>query len=67
MQSLADTGIAMTILCAFCFVPAGYTIYLINERKNREKRMQYICGVGIFMYWFAAIVWDMVRTPPVSS
>lgn len=60
IESLADTGIALTILCAFCFVPAGYVIYLINERVNNEKRMQHIGGVGIFMYWVSAVMWDLV-------
>jgi hypothetical protein len=60
MQGLADTGIAICILCAFCFVPAGYSIYLINESVNKEKRLQFICGVGTTMYWMTAFLWDMM-------
>lgn len=60
LQGIADTGIALTILCAFCFVPAGYIIYLIHERVHQEKQLQMICGVGILQYWFSAFIWDMV-------
>ncbi|ELU18493.1 hypothetical protein CAPTEDRAFT_149677 [Capitella teleta] len=60
MQGLADTGIAMCILCAFCFVPAGYSIYLINENVNKEKRLQFICGVGTALYWGTSFLWDMM-------
>lgn len=60
MQGLADTGIALCILCAFCFVPAGFAIYLINENVHKEKRLQFICGVGTIMYWGTAFLWDMM-------
>ena len=60
IQSAAEAGIALTILCAFCFIPAGYTIYLINERVNREKHMQSVYGVGVLCYWNTALLWDMV-------
>lgn len=61
IQGIADTGIALCILCAFCFVPAGYSIYLISENVNKEKRLQFICGVGSALYWGTSFLWDMVR------
>ncbi len=60
IQSIAEVGIAMCILCAMCFVPAGYTIYLISERVHKEKRLQHIAGVGVWLYWFLALCWDLV-------
>ena len=60
LQGIADTGIALTILTAFCFIPAGYTIYLIKERINAERQLQRICGVGTLLYWFTALLWDLV-------
>ena len=62
LQGIADAGIALTILTAFCFIPAGYTIYLVKERVNGEKQLQHLCGVGIVLYWLNAIFWDLVGT-----
>ena len=60
LQGVADTGIALTILCAYCFVPAGYVIYLIHERTKQEKLLQAISGVGSMLYWTSALLWDLV-------
>lgn len=60
LQTIAQNGIALIVLCAFCFVPAGYTIFLVNERVYKEKHLQLIYGVGTGLYWFTAIIWDMV-------
>ena len=47
-------------MAAMCFVPPGFTNYLINERVNKEKRLQFICGIGTGLYWLTAFMWDMV-------
>ena len=60
IQSVTDTSVAMIILGAFAYVPATAIIYLLNERTRKEKRLQYICGVGTFMYWLTSLLWDMV-------
>ena len=66
LQGIADTGIALTLLLAFCFVPAGYIIYLINERVQQQRRLQSMCGVGTLLYWITALIWDMVRKPRLN-
>ena len=60
IQSVTDTSVAMIILGAFAYVPATAIIYLLNERTRKEKRLQYICGVGTFLYWLTSLLWDMV-------
>ena len=60
IQSVTDTSVAMIILGAFAYVPATGIIYLLNERTRKEKRLQYICGVGTFLYWLTSLLWDMV-------
>lgn len=56
----ADIGIAMIILVAFTFIPVGGLLYAVTEFINREKHMQFINGVGSFLYWISALVWDLV-------
>lgn len=58
IQKVADIGISLTILCAYSFIPAGFVVYVVRERITQEKRLQYVCGVRPFLYWFAAFVWD---------
>ena len=60
IQSVTDTSVAMIILGAFAYVPATAIIYLLNERTRKEKRLQYICEVGTFLYWLTSLLWDMV-------
>jgi hypothetical protein len=58
IQRVADIGISLTILCAFSFIPAGFVVYVVRERITQEKRLQYVCGVRPFLYWFSSFVWD---------
>lgn len=58
IQKVADIGISLTILCAYSFIPAGFVVYVVRERISQERRLQYVCGVRPFLYWFAAFVWD---------
>lgn len=50
----------MVLLVAFSLVPASGAIYLVQERVNEEKRLQYLCGVSPTLYWIVAFIWDMI-------
>ncbi|CAF1017355.1 unnamed protein product, partial [Brachionus calyciflorus] len=58
LQKVADIGISLTILCAYSFIPAGFIVYIVKERITQEKRLQYVCGVKPFLYWFSSFIWD---------
>ena len=60
MQKAGDAGIALIILVGFVFIPTSLVFYIVTERKNEEKHMQRIFGVGTTLYWFVAVVWDMI-------
>lgn len=60
MQKAGDAGIALIILVGFVFIPTSFVFYIVKERVNEEKHMQRIFGVGTVLYWFAAVVWDMI-------
>lgn len=59
MQKAGDSGIALIILVGFVFIPTSFVFYIVKERKNEEKHMQRIYGVGTTLYWTVSIVWDM--------
>ena len=60
MQKAADAGIALIILVGYVFIPTSFVFYLVRERTQEEKQLQRIFGIGTFLYWFAAVVWDMI-------
>jgi hypothetical protein len=60
VQKIADIGISLTILCAYSFIPAGFVVYIVREKISQEKRLQYVCGVRPFLYWFSSFVWDFI-------
>ena len=44
-QRISDFGVAITVLCAYAFVPAAVMLYLVREYVTQEKRLIFICGV----------------------
>lgn len=55
-----DAGIALIILVGFIFIPTSFVFYLVRERADEEKQLQKIFGVGPALYWFSAIIWDIL-------
>ena len=60
MQKAGDAGIALIILVGFSFIPISFAFYLVRERMNEEKQMQRMLGVGTWLYWSCALIWDML-------
>lgn len=60
MQKAGDAGISLIILVGFVFIPTSFVFYLVKERKNEEKHMQRVFGVGTTLYWFVSVCWDML-------
>ena len=60
LKKASDVGIGLFMLVAFSFIPVGFTMYVLNELLKKEKQLQFISGTGPLLYWFTAILWDMV-------
>lgn len=61
MTTSVDVLVSICVIFAMSFVPASFVVFLIQERVNKAKHMQFISGVQPFHYWLANFVWDMVR------
>lgn len=48
----------MVLLCAYSLAITCGVLYIIGERKNEEKRLQYLSGVSPNVYWIVSFVWD---------
>ncbi|KAL1124644.1 hypothetical protein AAG570_001268 [Ranatra chinensis] len=51
---------AISVIFALSFVPASFTLYIIEERTSNSKHLQLVSGVSRLIYWIQAYVWDMV-------
>ncbi|XP_030648495.1 phospholipid-transporting ATPase ABCA1b isoform X2 [Chanos chanos] len=54
-----DVLVSICVIFAMSFVPASFVVFLIQERVNKAKHMQFISGVQPFLYWVANFIWDM--------
>ena len=61
MTTSVDVLVSICVIFAMSFVPASFVVFLIQERVNKAKHMQFISGVQPVLYWVANFVWDMVR------
>lgn len=59
MTTSVDVLVSICVIFAMSFVPASFVVFLIQERVNKAKHMQFISGVQPFLYWLANFVWDM--------
>ncbi|XP_073910595.1 phospholipid-transporting ATPase ABCA7 isoform X3 [Castor canadensis] len=59
MASSVDVLISICVVFAMSFVPASFTLVLIEERVTRAKHLQLIGGLPPTLYWLGNFVWDM--------
>ncbi|CAL8101606.1 unnamed protein product [Orchesella dallaii] len=62
-ESLKTAGLgvvhAVCIIFALSFIPASFTVYLIEERKCGGKHLHLISGVRPITYWIANFIFDL--------
>ncbi|BES88376.1 Hypothetical protein NTJ_01182 [Nesidiocoris tenuis] len=51
---------SICLLFSLSFVPASFTIYLIEERISGCKHLQLLSGVNWAVYWIHVYLWDLV-------
>lgn len=66
MTTSVDVLVSICVIFAMSFVPASFVVFLIQERVNKAKHMQFISGVQPYLYWLANFLWDMVSGYPLS-
>lgn len=55
-----DAVVAICVIFAMSFVPASFVLYLIQERVNKAKHLQFVSGVSPTTYWLTNFLWDIV-------
>lgn len=60
-KSFKDVVIAICVIFAMSFIPASFTMYLIEERVSNSKHLQFVSGINPIMYWVSNFCWDMIN------
>ncbi|XP_078319655.1 phospholipid-transporting ATPase ABCA1-like isoform X1 [Crassostrea virginica] len=60
-QGAIDVVIAICVIFAMSFIPASFTMVLIEERSSNSKHLQFVSGVNPIMYWVTNFFWDMIN------
>ncbi|KAL2079022.1 hypothetical protein ACEWY4_024766 [Coilia grayii] len=54
-----DVVVSICVIFAMSFIPASFVLFLIQERVNKAKHLQFVSGVNPAVYWVANFAWDM--------
>lgn len=60
LKTSVDAVVAICVIFAMSFVPASFVLYLIQERVNKAKHLQFVSGVSPITYWLTNFLWDIV-------
>ncbi|XP_036745864.2 phospholipid-transporting ATPase ABCA7 isoform X5 [Manis pentadactyla] len=59
LASSVDVLISICVVFAMSFVPASFTLILIEERVTGAKHLQFMGGLSPTLYWLSNFLWDM--------
>ncbi|XP_055968962.1 phospholipid-transporting ATPase ABCA7 [Sorex fumeus] len=59
VASSVDVLVSICVVFAMSFVPASFTLVLIEERTTGAKHLQFMGGLPPTLYWFSNFLWDM--------
>ncbi|KAK9511087.1 hypothetical protein O3M35_005719 [Rhynocoris fuscipes] len=59
-QSAVSILHTISIIFALSFVPASFTLYLIEERVSKSKHLLLVSGVSRLFLWIEEFIWDIV-------
>lgn len=61
VANVVDVLIAICVMFALSFVPASFTLFLIEERVTNAKHLQVVSGINAQIYWLATLLWDLAN------
>lgn len=56
---IIDLFVAIFIIFALSFIPASFLVFLVEERENNCKQLQFVSGVRPWIYWLSNFAWDL--------
>ncbi|XP_060037438.1 phospholipid-transporting ATPase ABCA7 isoform X2 [Erinaceus europaeus] len=59
MASSVDVLVSICVVFALSFVPASFTLVVIEERVSGAQHLQFLGGLPPTLYWLSNFLWDM--------
>ena len=53
--------ISSSVLVCMTFLASSFVVFLVQERANKAKHVQFVSGVDPFSYWGSAYTWDLIN------
>lgn len=53
--------LSFNILFGMAFLASSFVVFLVQERSNKAKHVQFVSGVDPLSYWTSAYAWDMIN------
>ncbi|WAR23494.1 ABCA1-like protein [Mya arenaria] len=60
LSDFREVTISICVIFAMSFIPASFTMYLIEERVSNSKHLQFVSGVNPCIYWVSNFCWDLL-------
>ena len=58
---LIELFVAICMVFALSFIPASFLVFLLEERQNNSKQLQFVSGVKPYIYWISNFIWDIMN------
>jgi len=58
-EVFSSFGAILLILVAFPFIPSQFIAFVIREKENKAKHIQFVSGVAPHSYWLATWLFDV--------
>eukprot|EP00045_Choanoeca_perplexa_P016896 m.234753 g.234753 ORF g.234753 m.234753 type:complete len:1739 (-) comp17391_c0_seq2:66-5282(-) len=53
--------VSFTIVFGMAFLASSFVLFLVTERSNKAKHIQFVSGVDIISYWLSSYIWDVIN------
>ncbi|XP_028395322.1 ATP-binding cassette sub-family A member 3-like [Dendronephthya gigantea] len=54
-------NVAFNLLFGMAFLASSFVVFVVQERTNGAKHVQFVSGVDPFSYWTASWAWDLIN------
>ncbi|XP_072043597.1 phospholipid-transporting ATPase ABCA3-like [Amphiura filiformis] len=54
-------AVAFNMLFGMSFLASSFLLFLVKERANKAKHVQFVSGVYTSNFWFSTFLWDLIN------
>lgn len=61
LKDVAGFNISTGLTFGLSFLIASFALFLIKEKSNDAKHVQYLSGCNSYIFWISALLWDLLN------